>query len=85
MSWILNVFDKLGLTERENKNRVVEVHINDLQDWIKIRTEDIVYQFQLEEAQINYVNSLKDKRWALECKLDEWDQKIVQLGLGSTF
>jgi len=84
MSWILNVFDKLGLTERENKNRVVEVHINDLQDWIKIRTEDIVYQFQLEEAQINYVNSLKDKRWALECKLDEWDQKIVQLGLGST-
>lgn len=84
MGWILNVLDKLGLTEREKRSGAVEVHINDLQDWIKIRTEDIVYQFQLEEAQINYVNSLKDKRWALECKLDEWDQKIVQLGLGST-
>ena len=80
MGWLVNFLKKLGVAE-EDESELEYIHINDLSDWVKIKIDDLVHNNQLDDWLINYVNKLKDKRWLLECKIDDWEKKIITLGL----
>ncbi len=80
MGWLTNIF-KNFTEEVEEDPEQIKIHVNDLQDWVRIRTEEIVYKHKLDEALTNYVHRMKDKRWSLEVKIDEWEKKIASLGL----
>lgn len=62
-------------------SKIETVHVNDLPDWVELRIEEIVSKNKLDEKLINYTNKLKDKRWLLECKIEDWEKKINSLGL----
>jgi len=81
MGWLADFFKNIFTDEVEDNPEMVRLHINDLQDWVRIRTEEIVYEHKINETLTNYVNGLKDKRWVLEVKIDEWEKKISNLGL----
>jgi hypothetical protein len=80
MGWLVNFLKKIGVAE-EDESKLEYIHINDLSDWVKIRIDDLVHNNQLDDWLITYVNKLKDKRWLLECKIDDWEKKIITLGL----
>ncbi len=81
MGLIADFFKNLFADEVEDNPEQIKIHINDLQDWVRIRTEEVVYNHKLDEALTNYVNRFKDKRWSLEVKIDDWEKKIASLGL----
>jgi hypothetical protein len=81
MGWLANLFKSLFTEEVDDNPEQIKIHINDLQDWVRIRSEEIVYKHKLNDSLTNYVNHLKDKRWSLEVKIDEWEKKIASLGL----
>jgi hypothetical protein len=59
----------------------IEVHINDLPDWLRHQKNQLLENSQLNEVMLNYVRKVKDKRWFLECSLDSWENKIQSLHL----
>ncbi len=82
MGWIVNLLEKIGLVEVEiAEANDSTIHINDLEDWTVKQEQDLITNHQLKENLFNYINKLKDKRWMLECKLDDWEKKIHALGL----
>jgi len=85
MGWLLNFLEKVGLLKTDNSQEetssVNTIHVNELQDWLKGKEENIISHHQLEQEVLSHVNKLKDKRWFLECKLDEWEKKIKSLGI----
>ena len=81
MGWIADFLKSFFTDEVDSTPELVRIQINDLQDWVRIRTEEIVYDHKIDKALINYINELKDKRWVLEVKIDEWEKKISSLGL----
>ena len=82
MGWIVNLLEKIGLVEVETAEaNDSAIHINDLEDWVNEQEQDLITNHQLKESLFSYINKLKDKRWMLECKLDDWEKKIHALGL----
>ena len=82
MGLFANILRKLGLIEVESSVPNIEtIHVNDLPDWVELRIEEIISKNKLDEKIINYTNKLKDKRWLLECKIEDWEKKINSLGL----
>jgi chromosome segregation ATPase len=82
MGWIVNFLEKIGLVEVETAEaNDSAIHINDLEDWTTEQEQDLIINHKLKENLLNYINKLKDKRWMLECKLDDWEKKIHALGL----
>ena len=81
MGMIAEFFKSFFKEEAEDNPELIKIHVNDLSDWVRLRTEEIVYNHKLDETLTNYINKLKDKRWALEVKIDEWEKKIASLGL----
>ena len=77
------LFEKLGLIEVTSTTpKIDNVHVNDLPDWVELRVEEIVSKNKLDEKLITYTNKLKDKRWLIEYKIEDWEKKINSLGLG---
>src|SRR3989338_2657192 len=68
---ILNWFQKSGMVEISP----VSIHINEVADWVDHKNKEVISAHKLEEETLNHVNSLKDKRWVLDNKLDEWQQR----------
>jgi hypothetical protein len=82
MGWVVNFLEKLGLVELNvNGDQGNSIHLNDLQEWVVLKEEELVIKNNLKEELLNYVNKLKDSRWALECKIDDWEKKIHALGI----
>ena len=82
MGLLIKILEKLGFIKMESSTSKIEtVHVNDLPDWVELRIEEIVSKNKLDEKLINYTNKLKDKRWLLECKIEDWEKKINSLGL----
>ncbi len=82
MGLFVNILKRLGFVEVSTSHPEIEtVHVNDLHDWVELRVEEIVSKNKLDEKLINYTNKLKDKRWLLECKIEDWEKKINSLGL----
>jgi hypothetical protein len=82
MGWFVTFLEKIGLVELEVAQAdESSIHINDLEDWVNKQEQDLIINHKLKENLLNYINKLKDKRWALELKLDDWEKKIRALGL----
>ncbi len=71
---ILHWFQKAGLVEISPPS----IHINEVADWVEQQTKEVMAAHKLEEETLNQVNLLKDKRWALDNKLEEWQQRAKQ-------
>lgn len=67
---ILGWFQKAGMVETSPPS----IHINEVADWVEQQTKEVLTAHKLEEETLNHVNLLKDKRWALDNKLDQWQQ-----------
>ena len=82
MGWIVKFLEKVGLVEFESAQANESlIHVNDLEDWVNEQEQNLISNHQLKENLLTYINKLKDKRWMLECKLDDWEKKIHALGL----
>jgi hypothetical protein len=82
MGWLVKLLEKVGFVEYEAASAVDSlIHINDLSDWIAEQETELITNHKLSEELLNYINRLKDKRWMLECKIDDWEKKILALGL----
>ncbi|MBI2665886.1 hypothetical protein HYX12_04660, partial [Candidatus Woesearchaeota archaeon] len=71
-SWLFNFFSK----PLEKSVVVGTIHLHDMEDWLALEKHHLISKYKLNSEIISYTNRLKDKRWELECKLDEWQQKI---------
>ncbi len=75
MKWLQALFEKVGVSSSV-RQRLESVHVNDLGEWLEKRAQEIISKHKLDEDAIDTANHLKDKRWVLECKLDEWQSKV---------
>ncbi|HLC70455.1 MAG TPA: hypothetical protein VJI32_00480 [Candidatus Nanoarchaeia archaeon] len=66
-------FQKNGVTTNSSS-----IHINEIADWVDQKKKEAMVAHKLEEETTNHINSLKDKRWVLDNKLDEWQQRAKQ-------
>jgi hypothetical protein len=67
---ILNRFKKVF----EKEEDLELMPIVEIKAWLTKRAREIVYNTKNELS--NYAKKLKDKRWILECNLDEWKEKL---------
>lgn len=51
------------------------IHIDEVADWVEQKNKEVMVTHKLEEETLNHVNLLKDKRWILDNKIDEWQQR----------
>lgn len=54
------------------------IPINEIADWVDHKKKEVMVAHKLEEETTNHINLLKDKRWVLDNKLDEWQQRAKQ-------
>ncbi|HLD79766.1 MAG TPA: hypothetical protein VJA18_04345 [Candidatus Nanoarchaeia archaeon] len=52
-----------------------EVMLSDLREWLGFRSQELRVNAGLEGELQKYIQALKDKRWFLECQLDQWQEK----------
>ena len=52
-----------------------EVMLSDLRGWLQFRSQELLINAGLENEMQKYVQIMKEKRWFLECRLDEWQEK----------
>ena len=73
MGWIQSLITKLQ-NFLKSKPEIEKIPINELKDWLSNRSKEIISStnFKVKE----YTQKLKEKRWLLECYLDEWSKKI---------
>ncbi len=74
MGWFSNIF-------REKDNSLEAVPFQELDSWLDSQAQEIVVNNRLDENLANYLNKLKDKRWLLDSKLEEWQKKIELIKL----
>ena len=77
MGWMKKFLGLFLETDAEQTAVLEEVHLQDLPDWLYHLSQEITVKAKLEEHFNNYLHRLKDKRWLLECRLDEWDDKLL--------
>lgn len=70
MGWLLDFF-------RKKEDDVEVINVNNLKDWLDLRTQEIVSGLDLDSVLKDYVNKLTDKRRFLESQLSQWDKKIL--------
>lgn len=72
MGLLLRLLEKMGLAAEEEP-QVERIHVSEIVDWLSVRVQEIVSVHALDRKVEHYLNSLKSRRWALECTLDEWE------------
>ena len=50
MGWIADFLKSFFTDEVDSTPELVRIQINDLQDWVRIRTEEIVYDHKIDKA-----------------------------------
>ncbi|MFH1275699.1 MAG: hypothetical protein ABIH82_01160 [Candidatus Woesearchaeota archaeon] len=76
MGWfskLLSFFQKRVVETKPEKSTV---HLNDLGEWLEVQRHNLLSKNKLHSEIIQYTNHLKAKRWELECRIDEWQNKI---------
>ncbi|PIZ51918.1 hypothetical protein COY27_01985 [Candidatus Woesearchaeota archaeon CG_4_10_14_0_2_um_filter_33_13] len=82
MGWLIKFLEKLGVVQVEEASTQIDsIHFNDLDELIDLKEQELLVRYNLKEEMLNYTNKLKDKRWQLECKIDDWEKKIKYLGI----
>jgi hypothetical protein len=80
MGWIDRIFSFFFTAEDTLKNEIEIVHVNDLDSWLESQRKESIAKHNLDEELTNYVNALKDKRWLIECKVDDWEERARNAG-----
>lgn len=78
MSWSSKLLD---MFINSGEDKLKKIPLEELNSWIDSCTQEVISEFKLNDQLTNYVNSLKDKHWLLEYKLDEWQEKVNTLGI----
>lgn len=78
MGWLMNFLEKFKIIESEDYGEEAEpgIHVNDLLEWLIKEKQNLISKHQLEEKVNNYTHKLKEKRWILECKVDEFEKSL---------
>ncbi len=82
MGWLRALLENAGLLANAGTAPVSEkIDISRLEEWLEARLRECVAQHALDAAMLEYLSQLKEKRWEIEEKLEEWDKKIQALGI----
>lgn len=68
---ILGWFQKSGMVEISP----LSIHVNEVADWVEHKNKEVMLAHKLDEENLHHINLLKDKRWILDNKIDEWQQR----------
>jgi len=71
----MGIFNSLFKSQKEVSPAQV-LPITRLDSWLKEQYQDLLSHTKLGEESLRYIEKLKEQRWLLECKLDEW-QKLL--------
>jgi hypothetical protein len=66
----------LDLFNVKDNNREV-VLLSNMEDWLLRQSNDLDKNGEMNPELNIFVNKIKDKRWFLDCKLDEWEIKLA--------
>jgi hypothetical protein len=78
MGWIQQLLHKLGF-KLDEKPQLERVHLYDLKDWLHMRSQEIIDGHKLDHEGVLYRKKIKDKRWLIECKIDDWEKRVHNL------
>ena len=63
-----------GTSEIVEKKEILA--LKDLEDWVHRMRGEVIRKEKLGELATRYVQQIRDQRWFLECKLDEWQELV---------
>lgn len=58
----------------ESELVVEEIYLEHLNSWLENKQQELIILANLEDESVTYINKLKDKRWFLESKVEEWER-----------
>ena len=78
LNWRHRLYQFVRSFREENKSELVaeEIYLEHLNNWLEKRQLELITQARLEDESVAYVNKLKDKRWFLESKIEEWERLL---------
>ncbi|MFH1828983.1 MAG: hypothetical protein ABH824_07015 [Nanoarchaeota archaeon] len=79
MGWLSKILNIFKNDSKEAEETEKEIYLSNLGSWVGLRAKELIANSDLDEKLINYINSIKDKRWLLECHLDEWQKEVDNL------
>lgn len=77
MKWLFNLWN--FFQKKQNQETVEKIPLNELKEWLEVREQELVNNYDLNQGLSDYIALLKDKRWFLECQLEEWQKKVTPL------
>lgn len=75
MDWLALILKYIQQWQKKEP-RIEQLTIDQLDSWVEQTATAVVKKFQLETELQQYVQKLKEERWILECKLDDWEKRI---------
>ncbi len=79
MGWMDKALEVLKFRFSNNSPALEIIHLHDLEEWLGVRFQDIIADQRIDKEMVSYLATIKDKRWVIECLLDQWERKIVSL------
>lgn len=74
MGWMQRILEKTGISNVVTVQQKT-LHVHELIDWLDAQKEQVITSHKLVQELSTHVNALKNQRWLLQCKLDEWKQQ----------
>ncbi len=72
VGWLSNFIRYFKKREEEEPE---ELLLSGLREWLHFRSQELIVNSKLNDETQKYTSTLKDKRWFLECQLDQWQEK----------
>ena len=77
MGWLQKIWFFFWKQEHvQSVPQKIVLHFHDLEEWLDRQRQQVIVANKLDSDVIAYTNKLKAKRWELECKVDEWQNRI---------
>ena len=77
MGWLKRFFGFFVENEGDSSSELEIIYFNDLKSWLDNLLNDNLNKHKLGEDLTTYFNEVKDKRWLLEAKLDQWQENLT--------
>tara|TARA_Y100000310_G_scaffold190615_1_gene190590 strand:- start:782 stop:2059 length:1278 start_codon:yes stop_codon:yes gene_type:complete len=75
MAWLLKLRNLIS-SFNQKQERVNSINLSDVSNFLKNLELTLITNNQLERELMGYITELRQKRWQLECYLDDWHKKI---------
>ncbi|MEW5896266.1 MAG: hypothetical protein AB1668_01110 [Nanoarchaeota archaeon] len=76
MGWLSKISGFFQSSVQLEEKHGEDVYLQDLPLWLDVFMQNIIARHKLSESVASYCCLLKDKRWMLECRLDEWQKRM---------